>query len=168
MQHFSSCDSNISSQVNVSFDIVALQDFDEVEEKFSAVGILYIYWIDEQIRWNPANYGGIFTQMYQLSDVWYPVLILCNPYESVRDVGAKWMTVRYYANGFAVYAPGAVFEATCSVDVTYYPFDTQVNLGVLIHFFGRQLCQNCIVSFLKQGVLSKRVYTKRKEFFLQT
>ena len=77
--------------------------------------------------WNPLTYGGIWTQQYPVTDVWYPVLVLCNPYDSISDVGAKWMTVRYYSNGYALFVPGASFQVTCSVDVTYYPFDTQVN-----------------------------------------
>ena len=113
--------------MNVSFDLVALQDFDEVEEKFSVVGLLYISWYDEMITWDPWAYGGIWTQQYPLADVWYPVFVLCNPYDTINDVGAKWMTVRYYSSGYALFLPGASFQVTCSVDVTYYPFDTQVN-----------------------------------------
>ena len=96
-------------------------------ERFSVGGLLYIVWVDERITWSPADYGGITTQLYQLPDIWYPVLVLGNPYGSVDDVAAKWMTVRYYFNGVALFSPGAVFKATCSVDVTYYPFDKQVS-----------------------------------------
>ena len=100
---------------------------------------MYIVWEDEKIRWNPADYGGITTQLYHVSDVWYPVLILGNPHGDVNDIGAKWMTVRHYFNGKAVFTPGSVFKATCSVDVTYYPFDTQVK--TCKHYHNRQSYQ---------------------------
>ncbi|CAG2248925.1 unnamed protein product [Mytilus edulis] len=35
------------------------------------------------------------------------------------------MTVRYYHNGFAYWSPGEILSSSCSVDVTYFPFDQQ-------------------------------------------
>ena len=86
---------------------------------------MYITWRDEKIRWNPLLYNGITSQMYRISDVWLPHLVLGNPYESSIETEKKWDTVRILFNGTAVYAPGEVFKATCAVDTSYYPYDTQ-------------------------------------------
>ena len=112
-----------------SFDILALQDFDEVEEKFAVAGVMYITWRDEKIQWNPLMYNGITSQMYRLSDVWFPNLVLGNTYESSIETGKEWNTVRIFFNGTAVFSPGEVFKATCAVDTSYYPYDTQVFLN---------------------------------------
>ena len=119
-------DQSQSLQVNVSFDLVAIQEFDEVNEKFSVVGVIYLTWIDEKLVWNPFAYDGLWSQMYKAKDVWYPIMILANPYVEVEDFVDDWMTIRIFPNGYAFFAPGSVFKSTCSVDVTYYPFDTQV------------------------------------------
>ena len=116
-------------QVNVSFDITTLRDVNEVDETFSVAALMYIRWVDEIITWDPASYGGITTQRFQLTDVWFPILVLANPYEDAVKVGEKWMTVRYFSSGNAFFTAGAIFTATCSVDVAYYPFDTQVRLA---------------------------------------
>ena len=112
--------------MNVSFDIVAIQTFDEVNSLFSVVGVVYMNWYDSRIVWNPDFYGGIGSQLYPPSDVWYPVLMLANPYDSLTDIATNSTNVRFYANGLAAFTLGSVFKTTCSADVTYYPFDTQV------------------------------------------
>lgn len=117
--------------MNLTFKILAIQDFDEVDSKFSVVGALYMAWYDSQIVWDPSAYGGITTQLYQPADVWYPVLVLGNPYDSLTDIASNNTLVRFESDGHASFTPGSVFRTTCSVDVTYYPFDTQVSMLLL-------------------------------------
>lgn len=113
--------------VSMNFHLLTLQDFDEVAEKFSVYGLLWMTWTDQIITWNPAEFGGLHSAIFKLSDVWYPKLVLIKPYSKLKDLGDDWMIVRIFSSGYTSFVPGAVFEATCSVDVTYYPFDTQVS-----------------------------------------
>ena len=69
------------------------------------------------------SYG---SQLYPPSDVWYPVLMLANPYDSLTDIATNSTNVRFYSNRLAAFTLGSVFKTTCSADVTYYPYDTQV------------------------------------------
>ena len=52
-----------SVDVYVFFSLVALQDFDEVQEKFSVTGFFVLSWIDEHLVWEDViqNYGNITT-----------------------------------------------------------------------------------------------------------
>ncbi|XP_053385112.1 acetylcholine receptor subunit alpha-like [Mercenaria mercenaria] len=111
--------------VSMGFYLLTIQDFDEVAEKFSAYGLLYMTWSDQVITWDPKDYGDAHSALFKLSDVWYPKLVLTNPYSKLSDLGDDWMIVRIYNSGYTSFVPGAVFDASCSVDVTYYPFDTQ-------------------------------------------
>ncbi|KAL3843127.1 hypothetical protein ACJMK2_021079 [Sinanodonta woodiana] len=111
--------------LNISMDLVAIQEFDEVLEKFSVVAIIYITWIDPRMMWNPLNYNGLYTITIPVTNLWTPTLVVGNSFDKIEPIGGDWMTARYYANGVSVYSPGNVFQTTCSVDVTYYPFDTQ-------------------------------------------
>lgn len=43
----------------------------------------------------------------------------------VKQLSHDWMLLRYFANRQAEWWPGEVFEITCSVNIKYYPFDTQ-------------------------------------------
>lgn len=113
-------------KVSISFYVLTIQDFDEVSEKFSVYGLLFLTWDDEIITWNPAEYEYSFSAMFKLNEVWYPKLVLTNPSTKLSDLGDDWMTIRIMYSGYTFFVPGAVFESSCSVDVTYYPFDTQV------------------------------------------
>ena len=55
--------------VNISFDIVRLQEFDEIGGSFSILMLMFITWIDEVINWEPASYGGMTSQIYDVEDV---------------------------------------------------------------------------------------------------
>ena len=93
---------------------------------FSVVGVVYMTWYDVQMSWNSSLYGGITSQLYSPRDVWYPILVLGNPFDSMEDIASNSSLVRVYSNGFTSFAPGKVFKTTCSADVTYFPFDKQV------------------------------------------
>ena len=103
----------------------SIQEFDEVQEKFSFVGALAVTWQDANMVWNPYNYGGIWQLPVSYKDVWVPDLILSSPSEAVNSLGKSWNKVRYYSTGYAVWVPVDLIESTCSVNVRNYPFDTQ-------------------------------------------
>ncbi|KAL3843079.1 hypothetical protein ACJMK2_021034 [Sinanodonta woodiana] len=85
-----------------------------------------LYHMDRsRMMWNPLNYNGLYTITIPVTNLWTPTLVVGNSFDKIEPIGGDWMTARYYANGVSVYSPGNVFQTTCSVDVTYYPFDTQ-------------------------------------------
>ena len=127
-------------QVNVSLDLVSLKELNEIEEKFSAVILLHLHWKDEKITWDPALYGNTTSLVFKLADVWYPPLVLGNPFDKVEEVATKtinWCTVRFDYTGEATFQPGGAFASSCSIDVRNYPMDTQVYtlfINFLKHF----------------------------------
>ena len=66
---------------------IALQEFDEVLERFSIVGIIVIQWTDENLLWNPADYGGISVTNFGYKEVWVTELIMDNPSEKIDSFG---------------------------------------------------------------------------------
>ena len=113
--------------VSVFFSLVALQDFDEVQEKFSVTGVFILSWIDEHLVWEHMiqNYGNITTVFMGYKDVWVPELILTNPSQKLDSFGKEWQLIRYISNGRAEWFPADLIKATCSIDVRYFPFDIQ-------------------------------------------
>ena len=81
---------NQSEAVNVTFilSLIALQELDEVLERFSVVCVLATEWTDENFVWNPANYGGINYVFMGYDEVWVPEIIITNPAEKL-DSGRK-------------------------------------------------------------------------------
>ncbi|XP_060589509.1 acetylcholine receptor subunit alpha-like [Ruditapes philippinarum] len=111
--------------VTIIAHMKSIQEFDEVQEKFSFVGALVVTWLDAIMVWNPNSYGGLRHLPVSYKDVWVRELILSSPSKAVNTLGKSWNKVRYYANGLAVWVPVDLIESTCSVNVQNYPFDTQ-------------------------------------------
>ena len=111
--------------VYISLAAVAIQEFDEVLEKFSVVGVIFLNWFDENISWDEENYGGIESLFVGYKKVWVPEVILTNPSEKLDSFGKEWQLIRYGPSGFASWTPGDLIKATCAIDVRYFPFDVQ-------------------------------------------
>ncbi|KAL3843129.1 hypothetical protein ACJMK2_021081 [Sinanodonta woodiana] len=145
----------------MSMDLVAIQEFDEVLEKFSFVAVISIIWEDTSMTWNASDYNGLTTIMIPQPNVWTPTLLVTNSFDTVKPIGADWMKVRYYDSGLAVYSPGDVFHTTCAVDVTFYPYDTQTCNIMLIPW--GSLPNEITISASKDYVL-KSYFTENGEW----
>ncbi|XP_053373978.1 acetylcholine receptor subunit alpha-like [Mercenaria mercenaria] len=118
---------NQSQAVNVTVQayIKSIQEFDEVQGKFSFIGALMVMWEDVNMVWNPALYGHVYEVTLLYPNVWIPELVLSSPSDDVDSLGQKWNRIRYLYNGLAIWVPVDLIESTCSVNVRNYPFDTQ-------------------------------------------
>ena len=105
--------------------IVAIQEFNEVLERFSVVGVFFIYWVDENMIWNETEYSGISSIFMGYNEVWVPEIILTNPSEKLDSYGKKWQMIRFYSSGVSTWNPADLIKATCVLDVRYFPFDVQ-------------------------------------------
>ena len=130
--------------VNITFDLISIQEFDEVSETFTVVGLMNLVWVDLRMRWDPSLYNNTHSVNIRKEFVWIPDLILTTAKERVKPLGDRqdWMMIRYFYDGTAFVSPGDVFQSTCKVDVTFYPFDVQ----------------SCEMSFLPWGLYSSEVY----------
>ena len=111
--------------VDISLSVVALNDIDEVLEKFAVAGLFTISWYDESMVWNGLDYGGIYNLQIGYNNVWVPELIIINPTEKVKSLGQYWYKIHYQNNGFAQWFPSDLIKATCSINVYNFPFDIQ-------------------------------------------
>jgi hypothetical protein len=113
--------------VNVSFELISIRELDEIMEKISIVGILWMFWEDPRISWDPLAYNNTFMTKISNQNVWKPDLILAHPIDMTKAIGFdhSWYPVRYNYKGIALWAPGDVMTTTCNIDITFYPFDKQ-------------------------------------------
>ena len=112
-------------QVNVSFDIVGIQEINEVEGTITMYFQFQYTWIDERISWRPDLYNNTYSLALPVDAVWKPELVLTNPAGPVLSLDSSMTTVRYYPNGMALWFPMGVISVSCSINIKYYPFDTQ-------------------------------------------
>ena len=112
--------------VTVSLSVVSLNDIDEVSEKFSVSAFFTITWFDQSMVWNTGDYGWIYELRINIEYVWIPEIILINPTGKFKSLRADWNQIRYNSTGHAQWYPGDLIKASCTIDVYYFPFDTQV------------------------------------------
>ncbi|XP_060569044.1 neuronal acetylcholine receptor subunit beta-4-like [Ruditapes philippinarum] len=112
-------------QISVDFFLTSIIDFNDQDESLKTSGFLSMEWTDEYLQWNPANYNGVDVIFLPQDDIWRPGVSLRNPYKSFTGLGSAFLNLRVDSSGGVEWYPFQVFESTCDVDITYFPFDTQ-------------------------------------------
>ena len=118
-------DENDVVNVYLGLSVIAIQEFDEVLERFSVAGAFFLYWIDISMTWDEDQYGGLSAIYMGYKEVWVPEIILVNPSEKLQSYGKEWQLIKYSSAGLATWIPADLIKATCSVNVYYFPYDTQ-------------------------------------------
>ena len=112
--------------VEIKFHLGAIQEFDEVRETLTMVGLFGLSWTDVNMKWDPANFSDIRTLFVSYNDVWVPEIVILNPAERVNSLGQDWQVIRYFWNGRAIWRPGNLMTVSCMSNCFYFPFDVQV------------------------------------------
>ncbi|KAH3694714.1 hypothetical protein DPMN_082155 [Dreissena polymorpha] len=111
--------------VYTGLELISIQDFNEVAEKISFTGIFSFAWYDERLFWDPKDYGGIESLNIDVNMIWTPQLMLANSVKKIDRISQDWHTVSVTDLGLCFYIIGNVFTTSCTVDVTFYPWDKQ-------------------------------------------
>ena len=112
-------------RVYLGLSVIAIQEFDEVLERFSVAGAFFLFWTDISMVWDEYKYGGLSTVYMGYKEVWVPELILVNPSEKLQSYGKEWQLIKYNSAGLATWIPADLIKSTCSVNVYYFPYDIQ-------------------------------------------
>lgn len=118
-------DQTDATEVYVSFYLLAINELDEVEETLKTTGFLVVEWTDQFLSWNADDYGGIEYYFFPQDDVWKPDIALKNSVEKYKPLGVSTLNVQVSSQGSVYWYPFEVFQSTCSIDITYFPFDVQ-------------------------------------------
>jgi hypothetical protein len=119
-------DTDEITTLNVSFSLIRISEFDEVNGKLSLVGYFSIYWHDYRMEWDPKDYNDTQTILFSEKDVWRPLIVLVSPHKEFEKLGNdNDFFVRFNPDGTAQWHPGDLWTTSCTPDVYKYPFDTQ-------------------------------------------
>ena len=118
-------DEDDTVRVYLGLAVIAIQEFDEVLERFSVAGAFFLYWTDISMQWDEDSYGGLSSIYMGYKEVWVPELILVNPSEKLQSYGKEWQLIKYNSGGLASWIPADLIKSTCSVNVYYFPYDIQ-------------------------------------------
>ncbi|XP_061684649.1 neuronal acetylcholine receptor subunit beta-3a isoform X3 [Syngnathoides biaculeatus] len=112
-------------------------------------------WVDVKLKWNPDEYGGIPSIRVPSETIWLPDIVL---YENAdgRFEGSLMTKAIVRWDGTITWTPPASYKSSCTMDVTFFPFD-------------RQNCSMKFGSWTYDGNMVDLVlvdyYVDRKDFF---
>uniref|UniRef100_G3P907 Cholinergic receptor, nicotinic, alpha 2b (neuronal) n=1 Tax=Gasterosteus aculeatus TaxID=69293 RepID=G3P907_GASAC len=118
--------SNISDVVIVKFglSIAQLIDVDEKNQMMTTNVWLKQEWNDYKLRWKPSDYDNVTSIRVPSELIWVPDIVLYNNADG--EFAVTHMTKAHlFHNGKVRWVPPAIYKSSCSIDVTFFPFDQQ-------------------------------------------
>lgn len=114
--------------VTVNMFLYAINGFDEVAGNIEIVAALEMKWTDEMPIIQSITFRKDrreeFLVPYDM--IWTPRLVLTNAIGDTSSIGDQSFLCRFnMINNTVTWKPRVVMSASCTPDVTYYPFDKQ-------------------------------------------
>uniref|UniRef100_A0A672V2N6 Cholinergic receptor nicotinic gamma subunit n=1 Tax=Strigops habroptila TaxID=2489341 RepID=A0A672V2N6_STRHB len=81
-------------------------------------------WSDYRLRWDPEEYDNIQLLRVPSTMVWLPDIVLENNIDGTFEI-TLYANVLVSPDGSIYWLPPAIYRSSCSIHVTYFPFDWQ-------------------------------------------
>ncbi|NXQ14094.1 ACHA4 protein, partial [Peucedramus taeniatus] len=117
---------NISDVVLVRFglSIAQLIDVDEKNQMMTTNVWVKQEWHDYKLRWDPQEYENVTSIRIPSELIWRPDIVLYNNADG--DFAVTHLTKAHlFYDGRIKWMPPAIYKSSCSIDVTFFPFDQQ-------------------------------------------
>eukprot|EP00057_Strongylocentrotus_purpuratus_P010105 XP_011664579.1 PREDICTED: acetylcholine receptor subunit alpha-like isoform X1 [Strongylocentrotus purpuratus] len=134
--------------------------FDEAHQQIMLLNFMRMMWIDENLTWDPNDYGGVNITTLRPSDVWRPDISLYeNAQKDFISIQETFILVSY--NGSMDWYFPAFVTSVCPIDITYFPYDVQdckISIGPwaymksMVHFQLSKQGDTTIDIFNRNGV----------------
>ncbi|VDH99085.1 Hypothetical predicted protein [Mytilus galloprovincialis] len=152
-------------QVNMSFDLLQVIDFNEVAGTLEIVGFLTLLWNDELVddSFDEVDHGSLTKFLIPENYVWKPPVSVFNSVKAIIPIADSTYHVRVQMGyttcvkndsnegtitktiikevPLVTWKPGINSKSACLIDVTHFPFDSQ----------------ECVVRFISFGHPSTEV-----------
>ncbi|KFW69101.1 Neuronal acetylcholine receptor subunit alpha-4, partial [Pygoscelis adeliae] len=81
-------------------------------------------WHDYKLRWDPQEYENVTSIRIPSELIWRPDIVLYNNADG--DFAVTHLTKAHlFYDGRIKWMPPAIYKSSCSIDVTFFPFDQQ-------------------------------------------
>ncbi|XP_024415354.2 neuronal acetylcholine receptor subunit alpha-4 isoform X2 [Desmodus rotundus] len=117
---------NTSDVVLVHFglSIAQLIDVDEKNQMMTTNVWVKQEWTDYKLRWDPSDYENVTSIRIPSELIWRPDIVLYNNADG--DFAITHLTKAHlFHDGRVRWTPPAIYKSSCSIDVTFFPFDQQ-------------------------------------------
>uniref|UniRef100_A0A3Q1IK05 Cholinergic receptor, nicotinic, alpha 2b (neuronal) n=1 Tax=Anabas testudineus TaxID=64144 RepID=A0A3Q1IK05_ANATE len=117
---------NVTDVVIVKFglSIAQLIDVDEKNQMMTTNVWLKQEWTDYKLRWSPSDFDNVTSIRVPSELIWVPDIVLYNNADG--EFAITHMTkAQLFHTGRVRWVPPAIYKSSCSIDVTFFPFDQQ-------------------------------------------
>ncbi|XP_078521926.1 acetylcholine receptor subunit gamma [Lissotriton helveticus] len=110
--------------VIIKLTLTNLISLNEREETLTTNVWIEMQWFDYRLQWDPNEYEGIKKMVIPSKMMWLPDIVLENNIDGTFEI-------TFYCNtlvsntGWVYWLPPAIYRSSCSIEVTYFPFDWQ-------------------------------------------
>ncbi|XP_006899183.1 PREDICTED: acetylcholine receptor subunit beta [Elephantulus edwardii] len=111
-------------RVSVGLTLAQLISLNEKDEEMSTKVYLDLEWTDYRLSWDPAEHDNIDLLRITAESVWLPDVVLMNNNDGNFDVALD-INVVVTSDGSVRWQPPGLYRSSCSIQVTYFPFDWQ-------------------------------------------
>ncbi|XP_077989123.1 neuronal acetylcholine receptor subunit alpha-7-like [Glandiceps talaboti] len=111
--------------VQLGLTLQQIIDLDEKNQILTANIWMRVYWYDNYLTWDPAQYGNITSVRIPPESIWIPDILLYNSADERFD-GMFPTNVLISHEGLCQYIPPGIIKSTCKIDIQYFPFDEQM------------------------------------------
>ncbi|CAH1783231.1 unnamed protein product [Owenia fusiformis] len=130
-----------SVQVNIRFLLMRINDLNERSEMMVSTGVIVSEWYDERLAWSPEKHHNVNDFIIEAKNIWKPELTLINGAVSLNQEKyyEEFRAIVNYS-GLVHWEPGGVYETTCKIDISYFPFDRQrcnLVIGTWAYYSGK-------------------------------
>ncbi|XP_007950465.1 acetylcholine receptor subunit beta [Orycteropus afer afer] len=111
-------------RVSIGLSLAQLISLNEKDEEMSTKVYLDLEWTDYRLSWDPAEYDSIDSLRITAGAVWLPDVVLMNNNDGNFDIALD-INVVVSSDGSVRWQPPGLYRSSCSIQVTYFPFDWQ-------------------------------------------
>ncbi|XP_033726248.1 neuronal acetylcholine receptor subunit alpha-7-like [Pecten maximus] len=113
------------THVTLSMYLITILDLDEITGTITLNCGLMVLWSDYRLVWNSSDFGGISSFVFNSSNVWKPRIYFTTSSDDLSDFSYDAFDVRVFSNGSVLSSPGRNVRASCMLDMTKFPKDSQ-------------------------------------------
>lgn len=109
---------SIPLDVNISFHIFSIKEFQESTGKFSVNGAFVMEWNDERLAWDPNSYDNLTMTNFPQTQIWIPNLVNINPFGDISGLGSDLISLEVFSTGYCKWVPYQSFQVTSASHIT--------------------------------------------------
>ncbi|XP_041363070.1 neuronal acetylcholine receptor subunit alpha-5-like isoform X2 [Gigantopelta aegis] len=115
---------NDSVKIQFNMQLIQIMDLDEKEQVLTLNVWDRYTWVDEYLKWDPKDWGGVDKIRIPPTKIWIPDIKLYNYADTRLEEHRDASCVVSYT-GSILWMPQAVYRSSCEIDVSSFPFDVQ-------------------------------------------